>query len=117
MIKYLLPGIIMLILEYFVLIRLYDRSNNIKSISLFIAFAMIVLSILLGKLIFKEHPTIAQIFLIVAYMELPLSIYGYQLTPDATIFERLIIAGTFGAASFAISEAILSKKKLYDFKN
>jgi FtsH-binding integral membrane protein len=105
----------MLFLEYFVLIRLYDRNDNLKSISLVIAASMIILSVILGRFIFKKHPTITQIFLIVAYMELPLSIYGYKLIPDATIFERVIIAGTFGAISFALSEAILSKKKLYKF--
>lgn len=115
MIKTFLPGIIMLILEYFVLLRLYDRDNRIKMISLIVAFIMAIASVQIGKFIFKKEPTITQVFLIVAYMELPLSLYGYKLIPDASIFERIIVAGTFGAFSYALSQAILSKKGFYNF--
>ena len=37
---------------------------------------------------------------------------GYKITPDATILERMVVAGVFGGFSYALSEAILSNEKL-----
>ena len=41
-------------------------------------------------------------------MELPLSLKGYEIQPNASIIERMIVAGVFGSFSYALSEAILS---------
>ena len=105
----------MLFLEYFVLIRLYDRDPKIKLYSLFIVFFMSIISVVLGRFIFKKYPTITQIFFVIMYMELPFSLYGYKLEPNASILERMIVSGVFGAYSYALSEAILSKKPFYKF--
>jgi len=110
--RFILPGIIMLILEYFVLLRLYKRDSSLHTISLVLATAMAISAVLIGYFFRKKMPTIFEIFIIVVLMELPLSIKGYKITPDATILERMVVAGVFGGFSYALSEAILSNEKL-----
>lgn len=110
--RFILPGIIMLFLEYFVLLRLYKRKANLHIISLVLATVMAILSVVIGYFFKKKMPSIFEVFIIVLLMELPLSLKGYEITPDATIIERMVVAGVFGGFSYALSEAILSKENL-----
>ena len=110
--RFILPGIIMLFLEYFVLLRLYQRKADLHVISLILASAMAIIAVLIGYFFKKKMPTIFEIFIIVLLMELPLSLKGYEIKPDASIIERMIVAGGFGRFSYALSEAILSKTPL-----
>lgn len=106
---YLLSALIMILLEYFVLLRLYTRSRKLEIISLVVAPLIIILGLWItlwiqpnGK---RVNPLI--LFLVIAAIELPLSLYGYELQPNASILERVIVAGTFGVASVLIAESIL----------
>ena len=84
---------IMFLLEYFVLLRVYKRSQKLEMISLIIAPLMVLIaSAAAGKNIIK-------LFIVFALMELPLSIVGYDITPDASILERVIVATSFGVVS------------------
>ena len=60
-------------------------------------------------------PTITQVFLIVVLLEIPFSLKGYKLDPEATILERMIVAGVFGSFSYALSEAFLKNVPLITF--
>ena len=84
---------IMFLLDYFVLLRVYKRSQKLEMVSLFIAPLMVLIaSAVAGKNIIK-------LFIVFALMELPLSIIGYDITPDASILERVIVATSFGVVS------------------
>ena len=37
-------------------------------------------------------------------LELPLALKGYDITPNAQIWERMIVAGTFGAFSYSLGK-------------
>ena len=71
-----------------------------------------IIAVLIGYFFKKKMPTIFEIFIIVLLMELPLSLKGYEIKPDASVIERMIVAGVFGSFSYALSEAILSKTPL-----
>lgn len=98
---------VMFLLEYFVLLRVYKRSPELQRISLFVAPLMAVGSYLIGRHVLKRDPKPAEIFLIVMALELPLSLRGYKLTPDAAIWERLLVAGSFGTVAYTISKKIV----------
>ena len=75
-------------MEYFVLLRVYKRSQKLEMISLIIAPLMVLIaSAVAGRNIIK-------LFLVFA-----LSINGYKITPDASILERIIVATSFGIVS------------------
>ena len=115
---YLLSALVMFLLEYFVLLRVYRRPKNIQTISLVVAPLMIVLAIFLTfwiqKLIGLQNSYIQPLilFIVLVLLELPLSLYGYPLQPDASIPERLIVAGTFGTASVLIASALINFQPL-----
>jgi len=88
-----------LILEYFVLLRLYRRTQSLEMISLVVAPAMILLANY-----FAETPV--KLFLAFLIMELPLSLYGYKLTPEASLLERLVVASTFGVTASLIGKSL-----------
>ena len=44
----------------------------------------------------KELMTPVQLFVAFILMELPLSLKGYKITPDASLLERLVVASSFG---------------------
>jgi len=92
-------AIVMLILEYFVLLRLYRRTQSLEMISLVVAPAMILLANY-----FAETPV--KLFLAFLIMELPLSLYGYKLTPEASLHERLVVASTFGVTASLIGKSL-----------
>jgi hypothetical protein len=117
---YLLSALIMFILEYFVLLRIYKRSPTLEKISLIVAPIMIVVALLITNFI-QTHllsDSKAQIqrgpinplllFIVLVLLELPLSLYGYELTPDASIPERLVVAGSVGVVVVLIAQGILN---------
>lgn len=92
-------ALVMFFLEYFVLLRLYRRSESLEVISLVVAPLMILIANYFAK-------TPAQLFAAFALMELPLSVIGYKITPDATILERVLVASSFGVTASLIGRAI-----------
>lgn len=92
-------AVVMLILEYFVLLRLYTRSKRLQVISLIVAPAMVIIANY-----FVQTP--AKLFLAFLAMELPLSLAGYKITPDASILERMVVASAFGVTSSLVGRAI-----------
>jgi hypothetical protein len=90
-------ALIMLFLEYFVLLRVYQRSKHLQIISLFVAPLMILIA---GALVGRDP---VKLFFVFALMEIPLSLIGYKITPDASILERVIIASSFGVVASTAS--------------
>jgi hypothetical protein len=111
---YLGSGLIMFLLEFFVLLRVYQRSPTLQKISLVVAPLMIILALWLTTLIQKVfsitpnqfNPLV--LFVVLMLMELPLSLYGYEIQPNASVPERMIVAGSVGVASVLIAQGILS---------
>lgn len=95
---------VMLLLEYFVLLKLFRRNKYLEKISLFVAPLMVLAGYFISKKILKREPTIAEFFLFITLLELPLALKGYDITPDAKVWERMIVAGTFGAFSYSIGK-------------
>jgi FtsH-binding integral membrane protein len=107
---YILSALVMLTLEYFILLKLYKRSKKLEAISLIVAPLMILLGIWITLLIqgqesYRINPFI--LFAVIALLELPLSLYGYEIQPNATVIERVVVAGSFGVVSVMIAQAIL----------
>ncbi len=95
-------ALVMFILEYFVLLNLYKRSQKLQNISLVVAPLMILVGYYLFKTFMKREPSLAEYFLTICLLELPLAIRGYDIKPDAKIWERLLVAGSFGMVSYGI---------------
>jgi hypothetical protein len=96
----------MFLFEYFVLIQVYKRSKNLEVISLIVAPLMIVVALYLSLWINKGKFNPFILFLVLVLLELPLSLYGYKITPDASVIERIIVAGSFGVVSVIIAKCI-----------
>jgi len=92
-------AIVMLLFEYFVLLRLYKRSRSLEIISLIVAPLMILIANYFAK-------TPVQLFAAFLIMELPLALNGYKISPDASVIERLVVASTFGVTASLIGKAI-----------
>ena len=92
-------AIVMLLLEYFVLLRLYKRSKSLQVISLIVAPLMVLVAN-----VFAETPI--RLFIVFALMELSLALNGYEIVPDASILERIVVASAFGVSSSLIGKAI-----------
>ncbi len=111
---YILSALIIFLFEYFVLLRLYKRSPKLQTISLIIAPLMIVVALFITQLIqnqfniTKDRINPVVLFIVLVLLELPLSLYGYELTPNASILERVIVAGVAGVSSVLIAQGILS---------
>jgi len=95
---------VMLLLEFFVLLKLFKRNKNLEKISLLVAPLMVLVGYFISKKIIRREPTIAELFIFIALLELPLALKGYDITPDAKVWERMIVAGTFGAFSYSIGK-------------
>jgi hypothetical protein len=93
-------AIVMLLFEYFVLLRLYKRSPRLEIISLIVAPLMVLVASYFAK-------TPVQLFVAFLLMELPLSLVGYKITPDASLIERLVVASTFGVTSSMIGYTLM----------
>ena len=91
-------AIVMLLLEYFVLLRLYKRSKSLEMISLVVAPLMILVANYFAV-------TPVQLFIAFIIMELPLSLKGYKITPDASLLERLVVASTFGVTASLVGKS------------
>jgi hypothetical protein len=92
-------AVVMLLLEYFVLLRLYKRTKSLQVVSLIVAPLMVLVAN-----VFAETPI--RLFIVFALMELPLSLVGYKIVPDASILERIVVASAFGVSSSLIGKAI-----------
>ena len=110
----LLSAFVIFVLEYFVLLRVYKRSPKLQTISLFVAPVMIMIALFLTSFIQKmfqitnDRLNIVILFFVLVLLELPLSLYGYELVPNASIVERLIVAGSVGVVSVLIAQGILN---------
>ena len=109
--KSLFAGLIMLLLEYFVLLRIYKRKQSLHNTSLFFAFTMMFIAVFIVEYLKKikkiKVAAISYVFIIVLLMEIPLSLIGYELEPEAAFWERLVVAGSFGTVAYGISKTIL----------
>jgi hypothetical protein len=90
-------AIVMFLFEYFVLLRLYKRSQSLAILSLVVAPLMILLANYFAS-------TPVQLFIAFLIMELPLSLNGYKISPDASVIERLVVASTFGVTASLIGK-------------
>lgn len=95
-------ALVMFILEYYVLLNLYKRSQKLQKISLVVAPLMILVGYYLFKIFMKREPSLAEYFLTICLLELPLAIRGYDIKPDAKVWERMLVAGSFGMVSYGI---------------
>ena len=93
-------ALVMLFLEYFVLLNLYKRSESLQLISLVVAPLMIILA----SYFVGTDPV--KLFVAFILMEIPLSLVGYELTPDASFIERLVVASSFGVSASLIGKAM-----------
>jgi hypothetical protein len=107
---YILSAVLMLVVEYFILLQLYQRSKSLQTISLIVAPLLIILAIWITSMIQgpSNRLNLVILFIVIALLELPLSLYGYEITPNASVIERMLIAGVFGTAVVLIAEGILS---------
>lgn len=110
---YVLSAVIILLFEYFILLRLYKRSPKLQTISLIVAPLMIIIALLITQFIqnilniTKDRLNPVVLFVVLILLELPLSLYGYELIPNASILERMIVAGVVGVSSVLIAQGIL----------
>jgi hypothetical protein len=96
-------AIVMVLFEYFVLLKLYTRSKTLQIISLIVAPLMV----LFANGLVGQDPV--KLFIVFALIEIPLSLIGYKITPDASILSRVIVATSFGVTSSLIGQSILAK--------
>jgi hypothetical protein len=106
---------IMFFLEYFVLLRLYKRDASLQSISLIVAPAMIIIALYISYVLqtyttffIKDRLDPLAVFISFALLELPLSIKGYRIIPDASIIERIVVATSFGVVSVLVAQKIVN---------
>lgn len=111
----LISAIIMFILEYFVLLRVYKRSRKLEIISLIFAPLMIIIAQYIAHIIQsntnifdKSRINPIVLFISFAILEFPLAYNGYEITPNASISERIIVASGFGTISTIIAQSILN---------
>lgn len=110
---YIVSALVFLFFEYFFLLKLYRRSKTLETISLIVAPIITVIGLWISLFIQKQlnitpgrlNPIV--LFVVFASLELPLSIYGYEIQPNASILERIIVVGTFGTASVLIANALI----------
>jgi FtsH-binding integral membrane protein len=89
----------------------------LKIISLFVAPIFIVFAQLITYLITiwfhldtDRNISIPILFFVLALIELPLSLYGYELSPNATILERILVAASVGTVITLISQLIVKNE-------
>jgi hypothetical protein len=107
-------AIVMFLLEYVVLLRLYRRDKKLENISLVVAPLMIVGGQYIAHLLqtktdyfLKDRVDNVALFLAFALIELPFSLKGYKIEPDASIIERVVVASTFGVVATNIAQSII----------
>jgi hypothetical protein len=101
-------AVVMFLFEWIVLLNLYKRNNKLKIISLIVAPIFIIIAQLITYLLSKSSSrlNIPLLFTVLALIELPLSIYGYELTPNASVIERILVAASVGTVVTLISQLI-----------
>ena len=97
---------VMFILEYFILLKLFKRSKKLEKISLIVAPLMVLTGYYIFKFIFKREPTLGEFFTTISILELPLALKGYDIEPDANVWERMTVAGVFGTFSYAMGNTL-----------
>jgi len=107
-------AIVMFLFEYFVLLKVYKRSQKLQTISLIFAPLMIVIAQYIAHLLqtytnlyVKTRVDPIALFVAFALLELPLSIMGYDITPNASILERVVVASGFGVVATIVGQGIL----------
>lgn len=110
----IVAAIIMFIFEYTILLPLYKRDEKLQKTSLIVAPLMIIIALYIANLLqtytnlfMKDRLDPIAVFLSFILLELPLSIKGYKITPNASIIERLVVAGTFGLVSVLIAQRLV----------
>ena len=110
----LVSAVIMFLFEYFVLLKVYKRSQKLQTISLIFAPLMIVIAQYIAHLLqtytnlfVKNRIDPIALFVSFTLLELPLSIMGYDITPNASILERIVVASGFGVVATIIGQSIL----------
>ena len=110
----LVSALIMFLFEYFVLLKVYTRSNKLQTISLIFAPLMIILAQYIAHLLqtntnlfIKSRVDPIALFIAFSLLELPLSIMGYDISPNATILERIVVASGFGVVATIVGQSIL----------
>jgi hypothetical protein len=100
-------GILAFIFEYTVLLRLYKRSPKLETISLVVAPLMAVAAVLISDRVFGYVSPVT-IFAIAAAIELPLSLIGYEIQPDASVPTRVVVAASAMTGLYLAAEGILT---------
>lgn len=110
----LVSALVMFLFEYFVLLKVYTRSQKLRTISLIFAPLMIIIALYIShilqtytNLFIKSRLDPIALFVSFALLELPLSIMGYDISPNAPILERVIVASSFGTISVLVAQGIL----------
>lgn len=114
----ILSAIIMMIIEYLVLIRVYKKSYG-QEISVFLIppLLLIVAQFITYKIQDRENierETLNPFILLIVYiiLKFPFSFSKHDIVPDISLFERLVISGAeaVSATIFAEGAVILLKK-------
>lgn len=110
----IVSAIVMFLFEYFVLLKVYTRSQKLQTISLIFAPLMIIIAQYISHLLqtntnlfVKSRVDPIALFVAFALLELPLSIMGYDISPNASILERVVVASGFGVVSTIVGQSIL----------
>lgn len=104
------------VFEAGVLLRVFRRPEYLYIPSLIIAPLLAVLALRMAPFLSEALPQIytttrvdyAAVFVIATLLEAPLSAYGYPLTPNASFFERLVVAGSFAVVSVLSAKSLLN---------
>jgi hypothetical protein len=105
----------MILFELGVLMRIFKRDASLFWPSLVIAPSMAVAALKLAPLLAAAVPALytttrldySAVFMVALFIEIPLSMMGYQIFPPAKMFERLVVAGSFAVVSVMTAKSIL----------
>jgi hypothetical protein len=103
----LLAAFVALVFEYVVYLNLYKRSKKLEQISLIVAPGMAFIAVYLSYVLFGYVSPLT-VFTLAVLMELPLSLKGYEISPDETLPNRLVVAGIGITLSFLIARYFIN---------
>lgn len=106
---------VMVLFELGVLMRIFQRSAALFWPSIVIAPLMAVAALRLAPALSSAFPALytvtrldySAVFMVALFIEIPLSLMGYEIFPPAKMFERLIVAGSFAVVSVMTAKSIL----------
>lgn len=100
--------------EYFVLLKVYTRSKKIQVNSLIVGPSQLILALYIShffqtytNLFIKTRVNPIALFIAFTLVELPFSIKGYEVTPNASILERVILGSAFAVVATIVGQSIL----------